>query len=183
MKTLFLFAIIALSIISAHAAQWSQITSVVVANSTTETSLLTGTGVGTKVVDTAQMQPGRAIICTISGFYSSTGVTPTLTIRIKLNGVTVSTATASALLNTTANAGFNGYCRLVIRTTGTTGTIQCGGYASFTGLTGPQRADFINTTANTIDTTAPMTPDVSVQWSGINVANSVTVNIATIDVY
>lgn len=146
---------------------FSQTSTVTVANTLTETSLV-GTGTGSVTLPANLLIPGRNLRIWVWGFHSSTA-NPTITIRVKIGGVTIGTASGSSGNGT--NNSFVVNFLLTCRTVGATGTIiSQGQYAEL--HTGGLVANLPSTTTTTVNTTGTLLLDVTSQWGTANAGNT-----------
>lgn len=146
---------------------YTQTTSVTVANTVTETSLLTST----VTLPANFFTIGKQLNIKVRGFHSGAS-TPTIRIRVKL-GSTVVLDTGVINSGNSTNAYFDIDGVICCRTTGATGTIMSQGY--FTELGGGAGAfGMTNTAASTIDTTASLVYDVTVEWGTASASNTIT---------
>lgn len=144
---------------------------VVVANSTTETSII-GAGVGTMLIPAAKLKAGTKFKFRAQGIISDTG-NPTFQIRGKLGGVTIADSGANTLGSIT-NDHWVLDLEMVIRTEGVSGTAMISG-----GFLTSKNDHFalVNTSTFSIDTTVDQLWDVSVEWGAADAANTVTAQI------
>lgn len=151
----------------------SQTTDVTVANTTAETSIATGTLVGTNSIGAGTAYAGETISVYASGFFSTTG-TPNLTFALKLGSTTVLTST-NATASSVSNAPFTMQATCTVRTTGATGTIICawtyrGQGSSVTNST--QTTGY--GTSTVLDFTGALAPDVTITWGTASASNTLT---------
>ena len=157
-----------------------QNSSVTVANTTTETSLL-GTGVGSATLPANFAVAGRSIRVRSYGYISKTA-TPTATLRIKIGTVTIITSVGS-LPSGLSNALVEFDFTFRFATIGATGTIIGQGSTKITSgafVSSVGRA-LVMTAPATIDTTIANTLDVTYQWGTASASNTVTMTNATIE--
>lgn len=146
---------------------YTQTTSVTVANTVTETSLLTST----VTLPANFFTIGKQLNIKVRGFHSGVS-TPTIRIRVKL-GSTVILDTGVINSGNSTNAYFDIDGVICCRTVGATGTVMSQGY--FTELGGGAGAfGMTNTAAATIDTTASLVYDVTVEWGTASASNTIT---------
>lgn len=130
-----------------------------VANTTTETSLLTTTAnmmdSGTTIAANS-LYVGRSYQVVIRGAYSTQGILPgNLDIRVKIGGTTVASATIGALIASLTNKGFLITFTLTCRSIGATGTVAVAGDVGFNTASNDRLLYEIQTVTNaTVDTTA-----------------------------
>jgi len=162
---------------------FSQTNDVTVANTVTETTILgTGKGfpLGTPTLDIGDLTVGKNVQVKVRGIISDTG-TPTIRVRVKLGATTIGDTGAIALTGTVTNEEFAVDYMLTCRTTGVTGTVIGSGTFQFdnsasAGLT----FGMPSTGTTTIDTTAALAVNVTVEWGAADPANTITSQVATI---
>ena len=155
---------------------FSQVADATVANTTDETSIL-GVGRGSKTLDADILEVGTVIVIVLHGHLSDTG-TPTLDLKVKLGGVEVCSTGAVTLANTITEEGFALRVEITCRTTGAGGTVVAGG--TFEYSAGNQHM-LVKTGTSAADTTAALAVDVTADWSAADAANTITCQIATIE--
>jgi len=146
---------------------YNQTTSVTVANSVVETSLLTST----TTLPANFFSASKQIVLRLRGYHSAVS-NPTIRIKVKLGSVVVLDTTAIVSGNST-NEYFDIDGVICCRTTGATGTVmgqgfylECGGGGNHFGM--------VNTSAVTIDTTTTQVFDITVQWGTASASNTIT---------
>jgi len=160
---------------------FTQTASATVANTTTETSILS-TGVGTKTLPANFLVAGKTVRIKVEGYVSNL-LTPTIQIRVKLGSTVVLDTTAVTMTTITGNRRFNAESTITCRTTGASGTVFSQGEARyFTIASTANSIDMINTAATTINTTTTQAIDVMVTWGTANASNSITSTNATIEI-
>lgn len=159
---------------------FSGASAVTVANTTAETSLFTGTAAGSKTIPAGWLQMGRTIRVLVNGIYTQPLIAGTMTVRVKIGGVTIAQGTTGSLLSLAAAAGFRLASTFTAPTQGTAVVLQAGGTLDYqaTGVT-RQFLDVPGSGA-AIDTTKANDIDVTVQMS-LGSGASVKVNTATIE--
>lgn len=152
-----------------------------VTNTTTETTIL-GTGSGSKSLPANFRRAGQRINIIADGIFDSP-VSTTLTLRIKLGGVTLATASITDL-STTGDQEIRITIDIVTRTTGVSGTVVCDGVARYRAAAGGVGfADITNLGAtSTVDSTASNTIDVTAQWDAATATRALDVYISYINV-
>lgn len=147
-----------------------------VAATTSETTII-GSGSGSLTIPANYLIAGKVLRFELRGLYS----TPLLnvgsvTIRVKLGTTTLETGSASALLASVTNAGFEGSGLITCRTVGVSGTvIIMGGVTYGVGNNMAPLVTAVNngTSAVTIDTTTSQVFNITIQWSNNTAGNSV----------
>lgn len=147
-----------------------------VGNSTAEGSLV-GAGVGSMVFPAGSMYQGRTYSLIAYGYYSTALLSiGTFTLRIKLNGTTILSTTASSLSLNTANQTFQVRANFTCRSPGTPGSLMAQGDLRYlTGLNANVMDGMVNTAATALDTTVAQSLDMTAQWGTLNANNTVTV--------
>lgn len=160
---------------------FNQNSSVTVANSTTETSLL-GTGLGSATLPANFATAGRSIRVRSYGYISNTA-TPSATLRIKVGSVTILTSTGS-LPSGLSNALVEFDFTFRFATIGATGTIIGQGSTKITSgaFVSSVGRPLVMTAPVTIDTTVGNLLDVTYQWGTASASNTITMTNATIEV-
>lgn len=140
------------------------ISDVVVANTTTETTVYTST------INANEFITNDVYSVRLNGIYSqASGSGDNFTMRVKIGGTTVATITSSNgnVTNTPFDAEFVG----TVRSTGVSGTIQTYFKGEFDNI----NKSSANTAATTIDTTASNDITVTIQWSAAKTGNTITI--------
>ena len=157
----------------------TQVVDVAVANTTTETTLLSTTSsVGTYTLPSNFFKTGRSIIFRAYGKHSTTA-SPNLTMRFKLGSTTVCTTGAHAMHNDT-NSLWEIYVVLTCRTTGASGTVYAQGYFRDFGTAG-DTVQMVNTATTTIDTTSSLAVNLTAQWGTASASNTITCTNAILE--
>lgn len=162
-----------------------QTTDKTVTNTVTKTSAL-GTGVGSQMIRSESITPGRRIRIHGEGIYSAPLLLGSLTIRVELGGTVIASVVTSSLgisgLLNASNKAFTFDCLIVFRTVGVSGKAVIGGGVSYSTGSGTKVWDDIDNSGSevTINTTNDMTADVTVQWDSASTSRSVKTTIATI---
>lgn len=157
--------------------------SVTIANTTTETTTLSGTCVGSLTIPANWLSVGSSFRLKGGGVFSTFLTPGNVTVRIKLGGVTIATGTISNILASATNSGFDFEAIVVCRTIGASGTVMANGIATYeTGTLARGTLSLNNAGAtSTIDTTANAAFDVTYQWATANASNTVTITTAAIE--
>lgn len=156
----------------------TQTSSVTVANTTTETSLI-GTLFGTNTLPADFFVAGRTIRITARGYHSSTA-NPNINVRMKLGSTTIC-STGNVASGNGSNNGFLIDCELVCRTTGGSGAfIGQGNYEEL--HNSGAKIGMVSTATSSINTAASQVADVTVQWGTANAGNTFTCTNLTIEV-
>ena len=129
-----------------------------------------GTGIGTTSVASNFLTIGKTLEFHIRGYHSSTA-NPDITLKLKLGGTTLATATVTSGNGT--NDGFIILGSITCRTTGATGTVVANAQYLELHSSGAMTG-ILNTSAVTINTTIANIFDVTAQWSVNNAGNTIT---------
>jgi hypothetical protein len=141
---------------------------VTIANTGVETSLV-GSGVGSMTLPANFLTAGKTIVVRVLGFHSSTA-TPTVRIKLKIQGVTVLDTGAQSTNNGT-NTSIEVMAVVNCYTTGTSGTVWAQGYYL---EAGQATFSWASTSTSTINTTLTALVDVTFQWGTASTSNTVT---------
>jgi len=153
-----------------------------IANTVTETTLF-GTGVGTITLPANFWVAGKTVRMTISGDFADTG-TPTGDVKIKFGATTLSDSTALAFAALSGTEQWDLHVIITCRTTGGTGTLETNvifEYETTTGSSPIQRFDIAGT-STVVDTTASGALDATFQWGTASASNTITSEIALVEV-
>lgn len=141
-----------------------------VANTVTETAFASTT---TFAANTLAV--GSVIRLSLTGVFSSTLLSPTLTGKVKLGGATVLNTGALTIAVGAANNGWTATGLFIVTAIGATGSVEIQGYAEFaTAATTSLSVNVANTAPFTIDTTASLALTVTVQWGTASASNTIT---------
>ena len=160
---------------------FTQTADATVANTVTETSIL-GTGSGTKTVAAGAINTiGRTLRIQVRGMISVNVGSPTLTVRFKIQGVTISTGVIA--VNAASSNAFSIDELVTVRTTGASGTFASNGEFSYQDTSnGSPSVGLLQPGTSTTDLTTSKTIDITVQWSAANAASTLTSQVATIEI-
>lgn len=151
----------------------TQVTDVTVANTTAETSITTGTIVGTRVISANTAFVGEHYRWAIGGRFSTTG-TPTLGMTIKFGSVALFAPPALATVSGASNSGFTLTADCTVRSIGASGTVTCSGVVRTVGDATSQANSAANTGVATVDFTADQTPQATITWGTASASNTFT---------
>ncbi len=167
--------------------KFSSRNSVNVSNTTTESTLISGTNTGSLVFGGGALTEGSIIRVRFDGTVrTNSGSTPNLTIRLKLGSAVIAGTGTAAMTDTASfDERISGTLYCVVRTTGASGVIYGTGDASYCAAgavfgTTKRNVAFPDTNP-TIDTTASNTLDFTAQWGTTNSNNSMIVNQFTVE--
>jgi len=161
---------------------FSQTASVTVANTGTETNLVS-TGIGSATLPAHFLTVGRTIRVTAMG-YLQTKAAPVggLTLRVRINGIAGAIVLENNGADPTASLSTDRLWQITglitCRTTGATGTVFAQGQFTIhtvSGPTGAEQVDQMNNSATvTVDTRGTREITVSCDWVTADVANTLT---------
>lgn len=147
-----------------------------VAATVTETTII-GSGIGSLTLPANYLTVGKSVRLAIRGLYSTPTISAgKITVNIKLGSVLLATGSASSVVSTASNYGFDGECVFTCRTDGASGTVIIMGgvtYGVGVGLSPLAFALNNGTSTSTIDTTASQTLNATVTWSNNTAGNTV----------
>lgn len=151
--------------------------SVTVANTVTETTLLTSA----ITLPAAFFVAGKTLRFRLSGVHSAVS-NPNIRVRVKVGGTTILDTTAMASGNSTnALAIIEG--EITCRTTGASGTIiGQGSYHEYGGGASSGDMPMTNTATTTLNTTTSKTFDITVEWGTASASNTLTITNGTIEI-
>lgn len=148
-----------------------------IAATVSETTII-GSGSGTLTIPASYFTVGKTVRFHVRGLYSTPALSVgNIGIKIKLGGTVLNTtATATALLVNTTNAGFEGTAIITCRATGASGSVALMAGVEYS-LGANIAAAFLpinnGTSTTTIDTTVSQTFDCTVTWSNNTAGNSI----------
>jgi hypothetical protein len=160
----------------------TQTTSVTVANTGTETSLV-GTVVGSVTLPANSLIVGTTIRLRASGYFTTKVVPGTIEVKLKLGSATILDTGAQTVLGSITGQYWSFETDITCRTTGAGGTVMGQGFFSYaSGAIGAaQGEDAINTSAVTLDTTASNLVDLRFQWGTADAGNTITCSNLTVE--
>lgn len=153
----------------------------VTATGTTEQSLI-APGSGSMTIPAGWAVAGSTARLIIRGLLTTPLISVgASTFRFKLNGTSRTTGQTVNLLGGMTDAGFVAYQTVSFRTAGSSGTAVCAGEIRYPSgsLINRGVVDMVQPTPFTVDTTAPITLDLTTQWSLIS--HSVTAVTTTLE--
>jgi hypothetical protein len=159
---------------------FTKVTSATVANTTTETTIISSTSaVGTLTLPANFFVAGKTIRIRAKGFFSATA-SPTINIRFKLGASTICSTGTLTSTNAT-NQVWDLDIVVTCRTTGAGGTVFAqGDYSQM--VTGGAVQGLVTTAAATVNTTSSQTVNITAQWSAASISNSITCTNLTMEV-
>lgn len=150
---------------------------------TTQTNIL-GTGIGTTTLPANLLIVGRKIRLKLRGVYSTAALSPSFAITVQLGGVTIATASITALLSSASNFGFSGELEFTCRTAGASGTVITDGSIGFASaaVLGSPNIVYLNngTTPTTINTTQTNALTILATWGATG--STINVNEVSIEI-
>lgn len=160
---------------------YSSYADVTVIGTASETTLLGGSAKGTLTLPANFWTVGKKIRIRGGGIHSMPGGSPTMQIRLYLGSVLIGDTTALVDKNDTNTAHSFDY-QVTCITTGATGTVKCTGFMlHHEGTVDVNMWPFENTGTATVDTTAIMAVNLTVQFS-TGTGTSITASNMTIEV-
>jgi hypothetical protein len=153
-----------------------QNSSVTVANTTTETSII-GTGIGSTSINLNSLLASDSIRVVALGHISSAVVPGTLRLRVKIGGITVADSGAQAMPVSLSTGGIYIYSLTACRSIGASGSLFTQGYSLVIPNSIVTQAvwPMTNTSPQTIDTTSAKVVDVTAQFGTASANNSLTI--------
>jgi hypothetical protein len=163
---------------------YKQLTDVTIANTTTETSLFSGTA-AQRTIPGNCLSAGDYIIIETMGKMSTDGQAETGQVKLKFNSSDLLGSSQLQLAGSklTNDLFVNKFIIKVI-SAGATGSVQCMGYTMIhpgTGIVSPVMRE-INPAAVTVDTTADIVIDETYTWGAADTDNTITMIMVDIDV-
>lgn len=146
-----------------------------IADTVTETTLF-GTGGGSLDIPADSAEVGTTYRVTMRGFYTE-NVASNVIVKATLDGTTICVSANDPLSGAGTNDGWEAVVDYTFRTLGAAGTVY--GQGHFLNSTGGQRF-LISTAAVTVDTTQPLTMDVTFKWGTQDANNTITTTNATV---
>lgn len=155
---------------------FTQSPDVVIANTTTESSLLS-TGVGSKTISANTLTVGSVIRIKASGYIKNTG-SPFCQVKIKLGSTVIADTTLTGMFAITGSQQWSIEGEFTVKSIGGSATIigQSIFYYATSASTQEQVIFTTNTSTSTFDSTANQTIDLTYQWNTANANNSITTN-------
>lgn len=153
-------------VLSAFEPRYLSTAGITISGNTEQT--LIAAGAGSMTIPAGWATPGATARLVIRGLLTTPLLSlGTSTFRFKTNGTTRTSGTTTNILGGMTAAGFVALQTISFRTTGATGTAVCAGELRYPSGSLTQRAtvDMVAATPFTIDTTAPITLDLTAQWS------------------
>jgi hypothetical protein len=148
----------------------------VVANTTTPTDLLS-TGIGSVTIPANTLEIGTTVRISMAGHLSTTG-TPDFELSVVLDGLELASTGVNTLASGLTTVGWRLWFDFTCRVFPTFGAMAASGVwrlgASMYGL--------VNTSTTTVDPADPLQIEVLATWGTADAANTVTAQIATIEI-
>lgn len=147
-----------------------------VANTVTETTLITTTGaLGTVTIPANYLSVGRTIRISVWGHYSTAGSAVNMTLRPKFGGTNYRVSAANAMTVSMSARPWKFEFLFTCQTAGASGTIQGQALATFsTGAITAAIWDMGGSNTLTWDTTASRAFDLTTQWSAAVLGHTIT---------
>ena len=157
--------------------RFSQTATATVANTTTETTLLS-TGVGSLVITPDKWVVGATYRIKVHGILGTDAANPgTSNFRLKLGSTTIATTGGIFQGTNISGRNFEITTDFVCRSTGATGTVMTMGFYQDRNGSGNRMDDSGSGTPTTIDMTTNQTVDFTLQWSQAAAGNTCSVYI------
>jgi hypothetical protein len=169
---------------------FTQITDVTIGNTSSETSIISGTIIGSKdlVASTNTINPhfvvGKRYRFTSQGSLSTkSGPTGTVQIKVKIGGTIIAQSNAVSMDKSMTDAHFSIDFIFTVRSVGASGVMMCNGLFDHVDVDmgSPESIRIKNVTGATISTTANRTLDVTYQWGTADVSNTITILEASLE--
>jgi len=169
---------------------FTQITNVTIGNTSSETSIISGTIIGSKdlVASTNTINPhfvvGKRYRFTSQGSLSTkSGPTGTVQIKVKIGGTIIAQSNAVSMDKSMTDAHFSIDFTFTVRSVGASGVMMCNGLFDHVDVDmgSPESIRIKNVTGATVSTTANRTLDVTYQWETADVSNTITILEASLE--
>lgn len=162
---------------------WRSSASVFFDTTTTETSIISDTGVGTKTLAADRLKAGSHIRIKASGFYGTKATSPgTFTIKLKNGATTMLTIAAFTLPTNVADQNWWIEATGALNATGSSGTINWTITFYYNDGTGDLKTRTYTVNSTTINTTTTNTLNITGQFSVSDAANFWQTDVASIEV-
>lgn len=132
---------------------------------TTEQSILPTTIAGSRSVPANWLKPGRTIRIILNGTYAQPTIAGTITVRVKLGGVTVATGVASSLLSLATKSGFRLSCTIAAPSAGAAIPLLAAGTFDYQAAAFTRQFLDVASTQPVVDGTKALDIDVTAQMS------------------
>mgnify|MGYP003340148971 CR=1 FL=1 len=153
---------------------FTQGATVTVANTTTETTLVSTTGIGGVELIKNGFTVGKTYRVSGCGVFSNTG-TPTLELKVKFGATVVLDSGAITTTTSASNREFYFTGLLTVTALGASGAVIGQGLFHETATSGSGKVyPLSNASAVTVDTTTNQTVNVTVTWGAASASNTIT---------
>lgn len=149
-------------------------TPVEIKNTTTETSLISSTLVGSQTIKAGFPEVGKTMTMKACGYYSTTG-TPTLNLKFKFASSTVCQTTAMTMPSGASNNHWELDLEMTFQSIGVSALVYAvGKFLSIDPSTGTVIGQTIRTTLHFGNTTADIFTDLTATWGTASLSNTIT---------
>jgi hypothetical protein len=163
---------------------WKSSASVFFDTTTTETSIISDTGVGTKTLAASRLVAGTQVRIKASGFYGTKASSPgTFTIKLKNGATTMLTIAAFTLPTNVADQNWWIEATGALNATGSSGTIYWTINFYYNDGTGALKTQTYTVNSSTINTTTTEALDITGKFSVSDVANFWQTDTASIEIF
>ena len=165
------------------ATMWKSSASVFFDTTTTETSIISGTGVGTKTLAASRLVTGSQIRIKAAGLYGTKASSPgTFTVKVKNGATTMLTIAAFTVPTNVADQNWWIEATGALNATGSSGTIYWTINFYYNDGTGSLKTQTYAVNSTTINTTTTNALDVTGQFSVSDIANFWQTDTASIEI-
>lgn len=164
---------------------YSQATPATVANTTTQTTLYSASGLGSFTLNPYSFTTiGQGYRIRASGIMSTT-LTPTLNITFRINGADVISTGAIATTGTISNHVWSAWVEAVLVTVGSSGTLRAQGEFNYDNSThGSIRWGMASTATTSFNTiSGGNTTDITATWGTASSSNTITCSNMTMEIF
>ena len=163
---------------------WRSSNSVFFDTTTTETSIISDTGVGTKTLAASRLVAGTQVRIKASGFYGTKASSPgTFTVKLKNGATTMLTIAAFTLPTNVADQNWWIEATGALNATGSSGTIYWTINFYYNDGTGALKTQTYTVNSSTINTTTTEALDITGKFSVSDVANFWQTGTASIEIF
>ena len=142
-------------------------------NTATQTTLI-GTVTGNKSIAANTFANGVVLESRVQGFFSLPTVADALTLRVKCGSTVLASASTTLPAGVLANGTFRLWLMITAQGSGAGGSLMTNGLAEFSGSgIAPSEVKVLNTSAIAFDFTTACAFDMTAQWGGAQVGESI----------
>lgn len=148
-----------------------------VANTTSETSLIGASPIGSATLAANSLVKGKTVRIKARGYMSTSNAAGTIEIKIKAGSTVLVTTTAQTIDNNMANLMWTIEADICCRSVGTTGSVMTQGDFYHSKASSPNDISchsMVSTAAVTVDTTTSQALDCTVTWGTASASNAIT---------